>query len=51
MTSAVKVNKTYGLVENAMTSFGVFLWSEAVNQRFSVKKMFLKISQNSQENT
>ena len=29
----------------------VFLFSEAVAQRCSVKKMFLEISQNSQENT
>ena len=28
-----------------------FIWSEAVVQWFSVKKVFLKISQNSQENT
>ena len=38
-------------VAKALCSFTVFEQREAVVQRCSVKKVFLKISQNSQENT
>ena len=58
--SSFNINDDINIISNVISSF-VTIWTmddsglslniEAVTQRCSVKKMFLEISQNSQENT